>query len=371
MTDMQTFEMLWDCRMCGTKKLLGMKNRHCPNCGAAQDPTWRYFPSDTDMVFIEHPQFVGADKMCPACNQPNAADAKFCVSCGADLATAKEAAKVEGLSTGFEGAKGVLDDVVKKKWDAEQAAIQQKAAQKRRILGLPPLVAALIAVALLAGGIFAFLALSRSQDALTVKDLDWRYTINLEKYQPFNVGAWISGVPADAYNRSCGQKIKGYNQVPDGTERVCRNVTVRVPCGYEYRDNGNGSGSRVTKYCSESQQQCSDQTKYRQVPYYDTWCNYTVNRWGDTEPASINGGPDQAPAYPQVTTSDVSTLGNIREKSRKEEYWITFNDKSSEKLIYQPTTLQDYQRFRISQQWTVDRNKLGTIYWNTLKQVAQ
>jgi hypothetical protein len=201
--------------------------------------------------------------------------------------------------------------------------------------------------------------------------LDWRYTINLEKFQPYSVGAWISGVPADAYNRSCGQKIKGYNQVPDGTTRVCRDVTVRVACGYEYKDNRNGSGSRVTKYCNQTSNQCKDETRYRSVPYFDTWCSYSVNRWGDTDPVAANGGPDQPPAFPQVATNDVSTLGAIREKGRKEEYWVTFGTKNAEKLIYTPTALQDYQRFRINQSWTVDRNKLGNVFWNTLKPLAQ
>src|SRR5688572_28230933 len=42
----QVFQMLWDCRFCGTSKLLGLDHRHCPNCGAAQDPEWRYFPAN-------------------------------------------------------------------------------------------------------------------------------------------------------------------------------------------------------------------------------------------------------------------------------------------------------------------------------------
>ena len=38
------YEMFWDCAFCGTTALLGVTNRHCPNCGAPQDETRRYFP---------------------------------------------------------------------------------------------------------------------------------------------------------------------------------------------------------------------------------------------------------------------------------------------------------------------------------------
>jgi len=35
----KTYEMLWDCRYCGTKKLLGKTHRHCLECGGAKDAT--------------------------------------------------------------------------------------------------------------------------------------------------------------------------------------------------------------------------------------------------------------------------------------------------------------------------------------------
>ena len=34
----KTYEMMWDCPYCGTKHLLGLTHRHCPNCGAARSP---------------------------------------------------------------------------------------------------------------------------------------------------------------------------------------------------------------------------------------------------------------------------------------------------------------------------------------------
>ena len=43
-----------------TKALLGDSHRHCPTCGAAQDPTKRYFPEPGTEVEARNHQFVGA-----------------------------------------------------------------------------------------------------------------------------------------------------------------------------------------------------------------------------------------------------------------------------------------------------------------------
>ena len=55
----RTYEMLWNCQFCGTKKLLAKTHKHCPNCGGAQDPRWRFFPSDAEKVAVEVTSTLG------------------------------------------------------------------------------------------------------------------------------------------------------------------------------------------------------------------------------------------------------------------------------------------------------------------------
>src|SRR4051812_38974182 len=74
--------MLWDCSSCGTKKLLGKTHRRCPNCGAPQDPSKRYFPAPGEEVAADGHVFVGADWVCAACTTPNSKAAQFCGNCG-------------------------------------------------------------------------------------------------------------------------------------------------------------------------------------------------------------------------------------------------------------------------------------------------
>ena len=64
-----TYEMLWDCSACGTKGLLGVSHRRCPNCGAPQDPTTRYFPAPGSEVLAADHVYAGADWRCAGLKQ--------------------------------------------------------------------------------------------------------------------------------------------------------------------------------------------------------------------------------------------------------------------------------------------------------------
>ena len=68
MADEKNYEMFWDCEYCGSSKLLGITHRHCPNCGAPQDPEKRYFPPDEEKVALEDHENTGADWHCPSCD---------------------------------------------------------------------------------------------------------------------------------------------------------------------------------------------------------------------------------------------------------------------------------------------------------------
>lgn len=87
-TGSKTYEMLWDCRFCGTSGLLGLTHRFCPSCGAPQDPETRYFPDDDHKVAVEDHVYAGADRRCPACTTPNSAKSEFCGSRGGPLTDA-------------------------------------------------------------------------------------------------------------------------------------------------------------------------------------------------------------------------------------------------------------------------------------------
>jgi hypothetical protein len=76
------YEMVWDCQCCGARKLLGLSHRHCPSCGAQQDPSSRYFPADHEKVAVQNHEFVGADTQCRYCGGASSKRAHIVGSAG-------------------------------------------------------------------------------------------------------------------------------------------------------------------------------------------------------------------------------------------------------------------------------------------------
>jgi hypothetical protein len=91
----QPYEMLWDCDHCDTKGLLGKSQRHCPECGAKQNPDKRYFPEEGKEQRVDGHKYEGADRQCPSCNAAISANAKNCTNCGTPQDGWKEVKGVE------------------------------------------------------------------------------------------------------------------------------------------------------------------------------------------------------------------------------------------------------------------------------------
>lgn len=301
-----TYQMLWDCRFCGTTKLLGVTHRHCPNCGAAQDPAWRYFPAEQDMVALEEHVYVGADKVCPACSQPNSASAKFCVQCGADLETGKvvETQGVRDIGTGT-AESNTRHDVVKERFDAEMQRIGADQAALKTFLGLRKkdwIIVGVVALvmACIVGAVYAITY--RKSASGQVSALKWEREIEIEDFRPRTDGDWDESVPADAYNRHCYEKQRGSRQVESGSHEECHDV-----------DQGDGSFRR----------ECHTVKEYRSEPVYDTWCDYTVDRWWYARTVKASGSETDPPVWPTYTLATGAGLyGKEREGSRHETYTV-------------------------------------------------
>jgi len=186
------YEMLWDCDHCGTKGLLGKSQRHCPECGAPQNPDKRYFPSPEQQKKVEGHSYEGSDRHCPSCNAPMAAKAKNCTQCGSPLDGSKE---VRGVVT------------------------PEPAPKKRRRIW-PYVVAALLLIIFLIWWFFI-----RTKDAtVTVTAHRWERVVTIEKFGEYEEAAWRDQVPSDASFPICSRRERSSRQVKTGeechTERV-------------------------------------------------------------------------------------------------------------------------------------------------------
>jgi Sigma-70 region 2 len=288
---MPTFEMLWDCPYCGTKKLLGKTHRFCPGCGAPQDPSHRYFPADEDKVAVEDHEYVGADRVCGACGSAMSARARHCTQCGCDMTGASEVRRVEGGAPGEERPVASPATLLRSPQGAHPAG------RGRGCLwtGLGLLGVAVIGVVVA--------ALWTRPVTATVMGREWERSIAIERFGPARDSAWCDAVPAGAYDVSRERRQRETRRVEDGQD--C--ATVRV-------DQGDGT-FREDEKCSP---------RYREEAVTDDYCHYTVDRWSVARTVRA-AGADAAPGprWPEARlTRPGECRGCERAAARKERYVV-------------------------------------------------
>lgn len=274
------FEMFWDCAFCDTKALLGKSNRFCPNCGAQQDASKRYFPPPGKEIAANH-EYDGADKQCPACQTPNGAKAHNCRSCGSPLDGAGEVNRVADRSSAAP--------------KVAQAAAQKKKSKWPLIIGVTLGVLAL----------FCLVSMFWTRDVgCTVTAHAWERTIDIERMTAVSDSAWCDSMPHDAYSVSRSREQRSTKKIPDGETCTTRDV-----------DRGDGTFER--------KQEC--RTKYREEPIYDDRCHFTVDRWKVSRTVRAAGqGTSPAPQWPEVSLSRTgSSLGAERAGSKNEKYTLS------------------------------------------------
>lgn len=327
-SDGKTYEMLWSCEYCGAAKLLGKTHRHCPECGAAQNPARRYFPSEEEKVAVEDHVFVGADVRCPACQAPMSAKAKHCAACGSPLDKTAAVALVA---------------------DPKAAAKAPAAAPKRGSRkGLK--------IGLILGGVGTLLLFIILLFAWTAeKQLQaightWQREIKIEVFGPKSESEWCDSMPADAYSVTRSREVRSYNEIPDGQD--CR--TRRV-------DNGDGTFTE--------KQECT--TKYRKEPVYADKCRYTVNRWSYSRSATAAGRSlAEVPAWPQPQLRAAGTsIGSEREGQRVETYTVHFADAAEAgKTLTCDLSEGSWRAVAVGSQWKADASVItGLLDCSTLQ----
>lgn len=280
------FEMLWDCAYCDAKGLLGASNRFCPNCGAQQDASRRYFPPAGQELAAQNHAFDGADRTCPACSTPNGAKANNCRSCGSPLDGSQEVARVADRSS---AAPRPAAQPVKKSGTSKWPFL---------IGGVVLLLVALCLVAML----------WKRDVPVTVASHAWERTIDVEQLRAVHESAWCDSMPSGAYSVSRSREQRSTRQIPDGQTCTTRDV-----------DRGNGTFER--------RQECK--TKYRDEPVYDDKCAFTIDRWQVSRTARAAGtGTSPAPTWPAVQLSrEGNSLGCERQGGRKETYSLSLSGK--------------------------------------------
>lgn len=288
--DVGRFQMLWDCQFCGKSKLLGITHRHCPECGGAQDPTKRYFPSEAEKVAVQVDDYAGNDRICGSCQHPNGAKATFCAECGSPLEGAA-AAKVRSERVAKAGTAFAADSA--KAAEAELGAgAKPKLVTKRKSRWW---IYTLVIVAVLGLAIF-MLCIRKKSGSFEVTAQTWERRIEIEEYVETSGSDWRDKVPSGASLGSC--RDKEYS------------AAVDEDCHTRQVDQGDGT--------FKEQQECTPAKDAVMKP----WCSYTVRRWEvqDDLAAVERGDADDERTWPDspFPTNVTQRLGARREKQRKE-----------------------------------------------------
>ena len=303
MTDGATYEMLWDCKYCGQKKLLGLTHRFCASCGSPQDPSARYFPADSEKVAVQDHEFVGADVACPSCKASNSKRAKCCGQCGAPLDKANE------VTTRQEQVRG----------DHAQFAAENVQDARREFQGQPPAQPPApppkktpwLAIGLIGGAfvlimivVAAFFIKKKAQ--LEVATLSWERTIAIESYGNDRRSTWCDEIPSGGREISRRKEERGSDKVADGQD-----------CKVKRKDNGDGT-FKESKECTP---------KYKSVPKMSDKCEYDITTWKVARSLKSTGAKEAAPTWPAIPSLRIGTcLGCEREGTRAENYIVTVKD---------------------------------------------
>lgn len=276
------FEMVWDCRYCGSKKLLGLTHRHCPSCGAAQDPSGRYFPPDHEKVAVQNHQYVGADVVCRYCGAASSKKAHNCGQCGAALS---------------EGAPATPRALL-----LEPTAFGGSTPPPR------PLWKFLVpSLCLLAVAVVVTLLVWKKDERLVVASRAWERTIDVERLGPTRESAWCDELPANAESVSRHRVQRGTTQVPDGED-----------CRLQKQDRGDGT-FQETRVCTP---------KHKSEPAYADKCDFVRVKWTRQRQERAEGtASSPVPHWPALSLgAPCSEPGCEREGARAESYTVVLKD---------------------------------------------
>jgi hypothetical protein len=299
--------MLWDCH-CGATGLLGLTHRHCPGCGAAQDPTRRYYPPEGSEVAVADHPFQGADTVCPGCGTPNTARAAHCVNCGTGLQGARAVIARAAVGEGVEDSvKAARDEHAARKAaeratamaahaSASGAAPEAQPQPDGGATGKGRTLWIVGAVLLLLGVVCGVLNMSH-EESVEVTRHTWERTIALEELAPRRDSAWRDSVPAGARGVTCAQEQRDTRKEPDGET-----------CTTKREDKGDGSFT-TREVCTPT---------YREVPVYDEKCTFTVDRWETRDTLRAAGDLTTAPAWPDTPPATPA----LRAGARNETYTL-------------------------------------------------
>lgn len=370
-------EGTWDCTSCDTKGILA-RHKKCPSCNNPRELTGKESEFDfggtdaqtgkslregvTDEKALDMAS-AGADWFCAYCGASNRGDTPICKNCKAERTGDAQALKEEA--------------------DPGMPPPRPQPAQQPPKKGLGK-----VGMALLGGMFFCcfgtigygFWATMTHEVTGQVVGTEWQHTVFHERFTRVTKEDWRSelssqsprmpvngaGEVAGVENvRDCRSAQRGTRKVADGTERVCKTKTRKVACGTEERcrtrDKGNGFKEEVcqdvTKYCSESYEDCNNETRYRTEPVYAQKCSYDTYEWKEVDREVASGRDHEAPRWPELRVG----ANDRQRREGKYTVHLEYEDDGTQKNTFEPKSETEFLGWKKGQQVTVTVDNTGEV----------
>lgn len=338
----------WTCKRCGSKNLGTTKI--CSSCGNVMSETDKFeLPAQLELIKDEAviaKAERGPDVTCQYCGARNAADAKTCSQCSADLtqATARQSGEVLGA---FSDEKkpdvkcpycGAMNPATALKCSncagslAARPVDQAKAppTTPAKVNRLPLFIG--IGVAVVAIILCGLLFFRTTDTSAAVRAVQWQRAIEIMEERSVQHETWRDQIPSGVAVGACELKVRGTQDEPaPNSEKIC---------GTPYTvDTGTGAGKVV--------QDCQYEVK-------DDWCAYTQLEWTVVDSVVLKG----ADANAEWPTANLRA--DQREGDRQESYVVFFSSDGKE---YQLTVASagDLVKYVVGSRWKLKVNALGGV----------
>lgn len=356
-------EGFWYCKHCGAKIRGGI--RECPHCGKARDEDTVFDFDRNNISYVSAKDAVhinrNPDWVCQYCNQLNSADDKFCVSCAAPRTeqnlnyfqnrNKKEKELEEKLlkktqheqqditSNSFDSLSALSDNTD----DFSDNGSNEKNFSLKNFFSAHMSHILITLFSVLGIAALIFLLIPKPQE-VTIQQLSWQRSIDIERYQTVEENDW--SLPSGARLLYSQEEFSHYEQVLDHYETRTEQVAKERISGYEeyvsgYRDLGNGYFEEITSsrpiYETYYETETYQDPVYRDEAVYQTKYYYEIDKWL-YERSVKTEGIDKQPYWGEVVLASdervsaerekYSILG-LTEKGKEKEISLSYEDWNS------------------------------------------
>ncbi len=370
-----TFESKWTCSSCGHTPIPGSL-KVCPSCAHPKDASETYQEPGARGRYLTQNELAEqgvdptqhlSDETCEYCGGKTKPGTQVCPHCNANLVdvgyTSGQCPNCQ-LETNelICPACGTATEVKGQKSVAATSEPMTRSTISGTFMGMGlETVVALLLCGFFVVAVFARLWIADQPEQVTVTDVYWQRTIQLEEYKYNERGDWMLPPTADLINSE--EQIHHYNDVLTGYVQECHMESqlagYRQECGqeqscqsvsvYDYTqticyDDGtcdNYDVYRTEQQCSneyvcenvpnyENVRVCQDVPQYIQEPVYQTYYTFNIWEWVPTNPV-IAEGHNLSPVWPDVPQSD-----SIREQNNghSETCAITLTNEENDSYDY-------------------------------------